>query len=44
VAPFAPFKFETIFRERPEIVLHLFAERYLPQAIHDDFYYKESGY
>jgi hypothetical protein len=44
VAPFAPFRFEAIFRERPEIVLHLFAERYLTQAIHDDFYYKESGY
>jgi hypothetical protein len=44
VAPFAPFRFEAIFRERPEIVRHLFAERYLTQAIHDDFYYKESGY
>jgi len=44
VAPFAPFRFEAIFHEQPEIVLHLFAERYLTQAIHDDFYYKESGY
>jgi len=42
-APFAPFRFEAISRERPEIVLHLFAERYLTQAVHDDFYHKEPG-
>jgi hypothetical protein len=41
--PFAPFRFEAISRERPEIVLHLFAERYLTQAVHDDFYYKDAG-
>jgi alginate O-acetyltransferase complex protein AlgJ len=40
-APFAPFNFEQILRERPQIVLHLFAERYLTQAIYDDFYHKE---
>ncbi len=39
IAPFAPFRFEDIFRENPEIVLHIFAERYLTQAVHDDFYY-----
>jgi hypothetical protein len=43
-APFAPFRFEAISRERPDIALHLFTERYLTQAIHDDFHYKESGY
>ena len=43
-ATFAPFRFEAISRERPEIVLHLFAERYLMQAVHDDFYYREPGY
>ncbi|MGA2400625.1 MAG: hypothetical protein ABSG91_02825 [Syntrophobacteraceae bacterium] len=41
VAPFAPFRFEEVLRERPQIVLHLFAERYLTQAVHDDFHYKE---
>jgi hypothetical protein len=43
-APFAPFRFEEILREQPQIVLHLFAERYLTQAVHDDFYYKEPEY
>ena len=43
-APFAPFRFEAIRVERPEVVLHLFTERYLMQAIYDDFYYKEPGY
>lgn len=43
-APFAPFRFDEIMRERPQIVLHLFAERYLIQAVHDDFFYKEPGY
>ncbi|MGO9314467.1 MAG: alginate O-acetyltransferase AlgX-related protein [Syntrophobacteraceae bacterium] len=43
-APFAPFRFDEILRERPQIVLHLFAERYLTQAVHDDFFYKEPGY
>jgi hypothetical protein len=44
ISPFAPFRFEELSLERPEIVLHLFAERYLTQAIHDDFYYKEPGH
>jgi hypothetical protein len=41
--PFAPFQFEEIFGEKPEIVLHLFAERYLTQAIQDDFFYREGA-
>ncbi len=40
VAPFVPFNFERIYKERPEIVLHLFTERYLAKAIHDDFFFK----
>jgi hypothetical protein len=43
-APFAAFNFEAISREKPEIILHLFAERYLTQAIHDDFYYRQPKY
>ncbi|MHC1726868.1 MAG: hypothetical protein AB9866_12825 [Syntrophobacteraceae bacterium] len=43
VAPFAPFRFEEIYRERPELVLHLFTERYLTQAIHDDFFHKDAA-
>jgi hypothetical protein len=39
--PFSPFSFEEVFREAPDIVLHVFAERYLTQAIHDDFFYRE---
>jgi len=39
--PFSPFRFEEIIPERPQIVLHVFAERYLTQAIHDDFFYRE---
>lgn len=41
IAPFAPFRFEEIFRDPPEVVLHLFTERYLTQAVHDDFFYEE---
>ncbi len=41
VAPFAPFRFDEILRDPPEMVLHLFTERYLTQAIHDDFFYQE---
>jgi alginate O-acetyltransferase complex protein AlgJ len=41
--PFTPFRFEEIFPENPEIVLHVFAERYLTQAIHDDFFYREGS-
>ncbi len=42
VAPFAPFRFEEIFMDPPEVVVHLFTERYLTQAIHDDFFYREA--
>jgi hypothetical protein len=41
IAPFAPFPFETIAAERPVAVVHVFAERYLTQAIQDDFFYQE---
>ncbi len=41
IAPFAPFPFERIKSERPIAVVHVFAERYLTQAIHDDFFYQE---
>jgi alginate O-acetyltransferase complex protein AlgJ len=41
--PFTPFRFEEIFRETPDVVLHVFAERYLTQAIHDDFFYQEGS-
>lgn len=39
IAPFAPYKFEELIRLRPQAVIHIFAERYLTQAIHDDFFY-----
>lgn len=42
IAPFAPYRFEAIFEQRPQAVLHIFAERYITQAIHDDFYYEEA--
>ncbi|MHC1742392.1 MAG: hypothetical protein AB9873_05080 [Syntrophobacteraceae bacterium] len=41
IAPFAPFPFERIASERPVAVVHVLAERYLTQAIHDDFFYQE---
>jgi alginate O-acetyltransferase complex protein AlgJ len=41
IAPFAPYRFEAIFAKRPQAVVHVFAERYITQAIHDDFYYEE---
>ncbi len=41
VAPFAPFRFDEIFSDPPDVVLHLFTERYITQAIHDDFNYQE---
>jgi len=41
IAPFAPYQFEAIFEQHPQAVLHIFAERYITQAIHDDFYYEE---
>ncbi|MCE5335027.1 MAG: hypothetical protein LLG06_10620 [Desulfobacteraceae bacterium] len=37
--PFAPFFFNELLADPPDIVLHIFVERYLPQAIHDDFFY-----
>lgn len=43
IAPFAPYRFDVLERERPEIVLHVFAERYIPQALHDDFFYREES-
>lgn len=39
VAPFAPFDFKEILANPPDVVLHIFVERYLPQALHDDFFY-----
>ncbi len=41
VAPFAPFRFDEIISDPPDVVLHLFTERYITQAIHDDFNYRE---
>ena len=41
IAPFAPYRWQAIFEKRPQAVLHVFAERYITQAIHDDFYYEE---
>jgi hypothetical protein len=41
IAPFAPYRFEAIFAKRPQAVVHVFAERYITQAIHGDFYYEE---
>ncbi len=41
IAPFAPYRFEALVEKRPQAVLHVFAERYITQAIHDDFFYEE---
>jgi alginate O-acetyltransferase complex protein AlgJ len=41
IAPFAPYRFQAIFEKHPQAVLHVFAERYITQAIHDDFWYEE---
>ena len=43
IAPFAPYRYEAIFAKRPQAVVHVFAERYLTQAIHDDFFYRENN-
>lgn len=43
IAPFAPYRFEALEREHPEVVLHVFAERYIPQALHGDFFYREDS-
>ncbi len=40
IAPFVPFDFEAVKRQRPEVVLHVFVERYLPQAVAGDFHYR----
>jgi hypothetical protein len=40
IAPFAPFDFEAIRKRRPDLVLHVFVERYLPQAVFGDFQHK----
>ncbi len=42
VAPFVPFDYDRILREKPDAVLHVFAERYITMALHDDFYYEET--
>ncbi|ABK16823.1 alginate O-acetyltransferase AlgX-related protein [Syntrophobacter fumaroxidans] len=39
-APFVPFNYDRILAERPEVVLHVFAERYITLALHDDFFYE----
>jgi hypothetical protein len=41
IAPFAPYQFDAIRDQHPEVVLHVFAERYIPQALQDDFFYRE---
>jgi hypothetical protein len=41
IAPFAPYRLEAIFQQHPQAVVHIFAERYITQAIQDDFYYEE---
>jgi hypothetical protein len=41
IAPFAPYRWQAILEKRPQAVLHVFAERYITQAIHDDFFYEE---
>jgi hypothetical protein len=43
IAPFAPFDYDRIVRERPAAVVHLFVERYIVQAIHDSFFYPEEA-
>jgi alginate O-acetyltransferase complex protein AlgJ len=41
IAPFAPYKFDALVQQRPHAVIHVFAERYITQAIHDDFYHED---
>jgi alginate O-acetyltransferase complex protein AlgJ len=41
ITPFAPFDFEALERNHPQVVLHVFVERYLPQAVHGEFYHKQ---
>lgn len=41
IAPFARYRLQAIFEKRPQAVLHVFAERYITQAIHGEFYYDE---
>ena len=42
IAPFSSYKLDAIRDERPVAVLHVFAERYITQAIHDDFFHRDS--
>jgi alginate O-acetyltransferase complex protein AlgJ len=41
IASFAPYHMDAIEREHPQIVLHVFAERYIPQAIHGEYFYRD---
>lgn len=41
IAPFSNFDYDAIRKEHPVAVLHVFAERYITQAIHDDFYHRD---
>lgn len=41
IAPFAPYRYDAIFAKHPQAVVHVFAERYITQAIHDNFFYEE---
>jgi len=41
LAPFSNYKFDAIREERPAAALHVFAERYITQAIRDDFFHRE---
>lgn len=43
IAPFAPYRLDDIERRNPEVLLHVFAERYITQALHDDFFYREAA-
>lgn len=43
IAPFARYRFQAIFEKRPQAVLHVFAERYITQAIHGEFFYGDDN-
>lgn len=43
IAPFARYNFDAICEEHPVAVIRVFAERYITQAIHDDFFYREGN-
>lgn len=42
--PFTRFDWKRLERERPDVVLHVLAERYINMALHDDYYLKEDGH